>query len=44
MAIVIKQIIIILASDQYVQEEGCFAIMWCTKYIALQVSKSRQKV
>ena len=43
MAIVIQQIIIFLAPNQSVQEDGCFGIN-VMHQIALQVSKSRQKV
>ena len=43
MAIVIKQIIIILELDQSVQEDGCFAIN-VMHQVALQTIKSRQKV
>ena len=43
MATVIKQIIIFLASDQSVQEDGCFGIK-VMRQVALQASKPRQKV
>ena len=42
MTIVIKQIIINLALNQSVQEDGCFGIN-VMHQVALQASKSRQK-